>query len=85
MPFAGVPVPQFRKGNGGAMNRNHAEHILDAYIELYFNAKHEIAANDLREIILDAMTSYRAVTYPNITYTPSDATQPYTTKPIVTC
>lgn len=69
------------------MNRKQAEHILDAYIALYFNAAHEIAANDLREVILDAMTDCRSgitTTYPNITLPYTHVTNP-TYKPIVTC
>ncbi len=69
------------------MNREQAEHILDAYVRMRMRGGDEEAAGALREVILDAMTSYR-VTMPNITW---PSTYPFTTpntipnKPIVTC
>ena len=46
------------------MNRNHAEHILDAYVETKkLGKKYEAAANSLREVIVDAMTEYRTFPY----------------------
>lgn len=66
------------------MNRQQAEHLLDAYLNLENVDGDNNARQSLREVILDAMTTYKAVTYPNISYMPKD-TQPYITKPIVTC
>lgn len=62
------------------MNREQAEHLLDAYLNMENGGGDNKARQSLREVILDAMTDYRTVTYPSIAYT-----QPYTTKPIVTC
>ena len=46
------------------MNRNHAEHILDAYVETKkLGKKYENAAESLREVIIDAMTEYRTFPY----------------------
>ena len=58
------------------MNRNQAEHILDAYLELASGKKHEAAANALRDVILDAMTSSAPnyYTIPSITYKPTENT-----------
>ncbi len=42
------------------MNREHAEHILDAYIELECAGGDNKARQSLREVILDAMTEYKA-------------------------
>lgn len=47
------------------MNRLQAEHILDAYVRMRMRESDEEAADALREVILDAMTSYR-VTTPNV-------------------
>ena len=66
------------------MNRQQAEHILDAYVRLRMQGGDEEAASALREVVIDAMTSYRVVpvTAPNI----SDNTGwPYNQKTIVTC
>lgn len=72
------------------MNRQQAEHILDAYVRIRMLEGDEEAADALREVILDAMTSY-SVTTPTITW---PNTQPFTTvttpnvipnKTIVTC
>lgn len=62
------------------MNRQQAEHILDAY-RLVNN---EEASAALREVILDAMTEYKAstITVPNITY---PQLTPNHSKTIVTC
>ena len=50
------------------MNRQQAEHILDAYTDMHRECGSEDACvESLREVILDAMTSYR-VTTPNITW-----------------
>lgn len=69
------------------MNRQQAEHILEAYINLEYSGGDNNARAALREVILDAMTSYR-VTTPNITWL---STYPLTVpnvipnKTIVTC
>lgn len=69
------------------MNRQQAEHVLEAYISLECSGGDNNARAALREVILDAMTSYR-VTTPTITW---PSTQPLTVpnvipnKTIVTC
>ena len=52
------------------MNRQQAEHILDAYVRIRMNEGDKEAADSLRAVILDAMTEYKAstITVPNITY-----------------
>lgn len=63
------------------MNRQQAEHILDAYIQTIKFVDDEEPSIALREVILDAMTNYTTITtYPNISYTPKDTAKP----PIVT-
>ena len=43
------------------MNREQAEHILDAYLEVTeLGSTQEQTANTLREVILDAMTEYKS-------------------------
>lgn len=66
------------------MNRQQAEHILDAYIQTVKFVDDEEPSIALREVILDAMTEYRSspITVPNITY---PQTTPNYGKPIVTC
>ena len=70
------------------MNRQQAEHLLDAYINLENGGGDNKARQSLREVILDAMTNYETVTYPSITW---PSTQPLTVpnvipnKTIVTC
>ena len=61
------------------MNREHAEHILDAYLStcyavdadgMYPETDSKKARDSLREVILDAMTEYRSkptTTWPGIT------------------
>lgn len=49
------------------MNREQAEHLLDAYVGMESCGGDDKARAALREVILDAMTSYR-VTTPNITW-----------------
>ena len=57
------------------MNREQAEHILDAYVNLERGGGDNKARISLREVILDAMTEYRvksnypSITYPYVTYT----------------
>ena len=76
-----------------SMNRQQAEHLLEAYVQVtYIADAHGMeyatkAADDLRDVILDAMTEYRTSTvstYPNITLPYTHFTNP-TYKPIVTC
>lgn len=51
------------------MNREQAEHILDAYVHMRMHESDKDASDALREVILDAMSEYRAKSiYPNITY-----------------
>lgn len=51
------------------MNRKQAEHILDAYVRIRMHESDKDTSDALREVILDAMTEYRAKSdYPNITY-----------------
>ena len=66
------------------MNRQQAEHILDAYIQTVKFVDDEEPAMALREVILDAMTEYRSstITVPNITY---PQITPNYGKTIVTC
>lgn len=65
------------------MNRNQAEHLLDAYVNLENGGGDNKARQSLREVILDAMTGYSGYSYPIITTT----NNPSTTwgKPVVTC
>lgn len=52
------------------MNRLHAEHILDAYVQMRMREFDPDASDALREVILDAMTEYKTQvvsTYPRIT------------------
>ena len=65
------------------MNRKQAEHLLDAYVNLENGGCDNKARQSLREVILDAMTTYSAYSYPIITTT----NHPNTTwdKPVVTC
>ena len=62
---------------GEEMNREQAEHILDAYLSMYCTVKADgmhpdrdvaEASESLREVILDAMTNYKVVASPNITW-----------------
>ena len=66
------------------MNREQAQHILDAYIGMECADFDDKARQSLREVILDAMTSYKpsTITVPNVIY--SQPTPNYV-KPIVTC
>lgn len=75
------------------MNREQAEHILDAYVEMECAGGDNKARQSLREVILDAMTGYRVTSTPSITLpntyplTVPNVTQPTPNyiKPIVTC
>lgn len=67
------------------MNRQQAEHILDAYMRMRICESDKDASDALREVILDEMTRYKEKTVPTITWS---STQPLTVptyKPIVTC
>lgn len=51
------------------MNREQAEHILDAYVRTRMREFDKDASDALREVILDAMIEYRVKSnYPSITY-----------------
>ncbi len=50
------------------MNRQQAEHILDAYVRLRIQGGDEEATGALREVVLDAMTSITVMSYPQITW-----------------
>ncbi len=68
------------------MNREQAGHLLDAYVRMMMRDPDE-ATDALREVILDAMTSYRATT-PGITLQgayPLTVPNVINNKPIVTC
>lgn len=69
------------------MIRQQAEHILEAYVNLECSGGDNNARAALREVILDAMTSYRvttpSITWPN-TYSPTIPNVIHN-KPIVTC
>ena len=68
------------------MNRQQAEHILDAYTDMHRECGDEDACvKSLREVILDAMTTYKAVPYPTITVPNVTQPTPNYIKPIVTC
>lgn len=56
------------------MNREQAEHILEAYVQMRMHESDKDAADALREVILDVMSEYTTakLNYPIITY-------PYTT------
>lgn len=72
------------------MNRQQAEHILDAYVRMRMRENDEYdedASDALREVILDAMTEYKTsgiTVTPGITW-PSTNTVPTYHQPIVTC
>lgn len=62
------------------MNRQQAEHILDAYVQTVKFVDDEEPSVALREVILDAMTEYKTYSYPSITYpmtTPNINPKPY--------
>ena len=51
------------------MNREQAENILEAYINMECGGGDNKARQSLREVILDAMTEYKVKSnYPSITY-----------------
>ena len=52
------------------MNREQAEHILDAYVRMRMRESDKDASDALHEVILDAMTEYKSkptTTWPGIT------------------
>lgn len=57
------------------MNREQAENILEAYINMECGGGDNKARQSLREVILDAMTEYRSkpTTWPGITITSDGA------------
>ena len=61
------------------MNREQAKNILDAYVSMkkFISDESDDCSEALREVILDAMTEYKVIPYPNISY-------PVSTKPIIT-
>ena len=74
------------------MNREQAEHILDAYVRMRVCESDKDASDALREVILDAMAGYKtnapqpSITYPYATWV--DMTKPPTNwdgTPKVTC
>lgn len=80
------------------MNRDQAEHILDAYLSIchavdadgiHPDTDYKGAQNALREVILDAMAEYRSkptTTWPNITLPmASHPPQSWDGTPKVTC
>ena len=70
------------------MNREQAEHILDAYVRTRSRVSDKDASDALREVILDAMTSYKVTTTPRITWPrvyPLSVPHIIPNKPIVTC
>ena len=67
------------------MNREQAGHLLDAYVRMMMRDPDE-ATDALREVILDAMTSYRAQAVPPITSAPGISTWPAVgNRNVVTC
>ena len=44
------------------MNRQQAEHILEAYVRMRMRENDEYVFDALREVILDAMTEYKTIT-----------------------
>ncbi len=78
------------------MNREQAEHILDAYLStcyavdadgIYPETDSKKARDSLREVILDAMTEYRSkpTTWPGITVSPTRIPTNWDGTPKVTC
>lgn len=68
------------------MNKEQAGHILDAYVELECAGGDSKARQSLREVILDAMTSYKTSSYvsnyPHTITVPSTTGGLSSTKPI---
>lgn len=67
------------------MNRQQAEHLLDAYVSME-GCGNDKARAALREVILDAMTNIVVTSYPQSTWINSKPITIPTTNPnIVTC
>lgn len=69
------------------MNREQAEHILDAYVRMRSMSDKD-SSDALREVILDAMTEYRSkptTTWPGITVSPTSYPTNWDGTPKVTC
>lgn len=69
------------------MNREQAEHILDAYVRMRMRESDNDASDALREVILDAMTEYRVkpTTWPGITIPTTNYPMNWDATPKVTC
>lgn len=69
------------------MNREQAEHILDAYACMRIREYDKDASDALREVILDAMTEYgsKPTTWPGITVSPTSYPTNWDGTPKVTC
>lgn len=70
------------------MNREQAQHILDAYVEMECAGGDSKARQSLREVILDAMTEYRSkpnTTWTGITIPTTDYPRNWDGTPKVTC
>lgn len=70
------------------MNREQAENILEAYINIECGGGDNKARQSLREVILDAMTEYRSkptTTWPGITVSPTSYPTNWDGTPKVTC
>lgn len=70
------------------MNREQAEHILEAYINLECGGGDNKARQSLREVILDAMTEYKSkptTTWPGITIPTTSYPTNWDGTPKVTC
>ena len=69
------------------MNREQAENILEAYINMECGGGDNKARQSLREVILDAMTEYRSkpTTWPGITLPSTSYPTNWDGSPKVTC
>ena len=69
------------------MNREQAENILEAYINMECGGGDNKARQSLREVILDAMTEYRSkpTTWPGITLPSTSYPTNWDGTPKVTC
>lgn len=63
------------------MNRQQAEHILDAYVRMRMRESDKDASDALREVILDAMADFRTGIYPTITLPSTEPLVTYTGYP----
>ena len=72
------------------MNREQAEHILDAYMRIWRLEIDEDTEASLRSVILDAMTQYKAsttqgITWPHAVTVPATVPTNWDGTPKVTC